>query len=207
MLIDELPRTVSIGGREVAVNYGFRALMLIELCTFDSELSEEQRTLNALNLFYFNEIPEDREAAVERLLWFYRCGENTRAEKKTGKAPATKARRCYDFEQDQKYIYAAFMSQYHIDLQDTPSNELHWWKFKAMFESLDKDCKLSEIMGYRLADLKNFKGKQKEFYRKMKALYALRDEAAADNKLALAERDRLMKEYVKRRFEGVCHEG
>lgn len=204
MLIDELPRSVIIDGAEHAVNYGFRALMLIELCTFDEELSEEQRTLNALNLFYFNEIPENREAAVERLLWFYRGGETTRAEKKSKGAPA-KVRRCYDFEQDQKYIYAAFMSQYHIDLQDISSNELHWWKFKAMFECLDKDCKLSEIMGYRLADLKNFKGKQKEFYRKMKALYALKDEAAADNRLALAERDRMMKEYVKRRFEGVCN--
>ena len=38
---------------------------------------------------------------------------------------------------DDDYIYSAFLSQYNIDLQDI--KHLHWWKFKAMFKSLNED--------------------------------------------------------------------
>lgn len=49
----------------------------------------------------------------------------------------------YDYDIDSDYIYAAFMQQYGIDLLDT---DLHWHKFKALFDSITEPCKLATII-------------------------------------------------------------
>ena len=73
---------------------------------------------------------------------------------------------------DDDYIYAAFMDQYNIDLQDI--EYLHWWKFKAMFKSLKEDNEIVKIMGYRSMDLSKIKDKEeKAYYKKMQELYKL----------------------------------
>ena len=80
--------------------------------------------------------------------------------------------RVYSFEYDDDYIYAAFMTQYGIDLQDI--EYMHWWKFRAMFNSLTNQNEFVKIMEYRSIDLKDDMPKeQKSFYRKMKRIHAL----------------------------------
>ncbi|MCM6766447.1 Gp15 family bacteriophage protein, partial [Weissella paramesenteroides] len=41
----------------------------------------------------------------------------------------------YDFEQDAAAIYASFMSDYHIDLNNE-IDRMHWDTFKALFDNL-----------------------------------------------------------------------
>lgn len=53
----------------------------------------------------------------------------------------------FDYRIDGAYIYAAFMSQYGIDLVDV--EELHWYKFLALFKGLKDDEIICKIMGYR----------------------------------------------------------
>lgn len=78
----------------------------------------------------------------------------------------------YSFEYDDDYIYAAFMTQYGIDLNSI--EYMHWWKFRSMFNSLTNQCEFVKIMEYRSIDLKdNMPKEQKAFYRKMKRIYAL----------------------------------
>ena len=78
----------------------------------------------------------------------------------------------YSFAYDDEYIYAAFLDQYGVDLQDVPS--LHWWKFKAMFQGLKSDNRIVEIMGYRSMEISPQMSKeQKQFYRKMKKQFAI----------------------------------
>lgn len=52
-----------------------------------------------------------------------------------------------DYQIDADYIYAAFMSQYGIDLMDI--EELHWHKFLALFKGLKDDEMICKIMSYR----------------------------------------------------------
>ena len=64
------------------------------------------------------------------------------------------------------------MDQYRIDLQDI--EDLHWWKFKAMFKSLKEDNEIVKIMGYRSVDLSKIKDKEeKAYYRNMKELHKI----------------------------------
>ena len=52
--------------------------------------------------------------------------------------------------------------------------DLHWWKFKAMFQGLKSDNRIVEIMGYRAMEIPSkMSREQKEFYRKMKKQYAI----------------------------------
>lgn len=175
MLLDELPETVEIGGNECPINTDFRYSVLFEMMMQDEDVPKKEKTIKALELYYPILPPMKHvDEAVDKLLWFYRAGKK---EKKTGRDAETddfedRIQRVYSFEHDNAYIYSAFLSQYGIDLQDIPY--LHWWKFKALFIALDDDCKISKIMEYRSVTITNDMTKrQKEFYRKMKEVYAL----------------------------------
>lgn len=204
ILIDELPESLIIQGKRHQVNWGFRTFILIEICIFDTKLSDDERISNALVLFYGNNVPEDLNQAFEKMMWFYRGGKDLKKEK--GKGGAAGPKRCYCFEQDAPFIYSAFRTQYNLDLQDLKSTDIHWWKFKAMFESLNEDLKMSKIMSYRVISVSGMEKEQKKFYNEMKKLYALDVDINADTKLALAKRDADMQKYIKRRMKEVTSE-
>lgn len=203
LLLDPLPECVEIDGAGHAVNWGYRAMVLIEICMFDGERDEEQRTLDALNIFYNQDVPPNLPEALERLMWFYRCGKLERREEKEKQkrgAPVRQESRCYCFDQDAPYIYAAFLTQYGMDLNSTRNLELHWWKFHAMFEALGEELKISRIMHYRAAPLSGQTKENRRFLNEMKKLYALEDPGqTVDGRLKLAKRNAAMKAYVERR--------
>ena len=50
---------------------------------------------------------------------------------------------------------------------------LHWWKFRAMFNSLNEDTQFVKIMEYRAVELDKVPKEKRAFYKRMKMLYAL----------------------------------
>ena len=179
ILIDLLPSSVKIDGTEYEINSDFRTSVLFSLLMEDDNLSEEEKVLQALNLYY-PVVPNNLEEAIEQIKWFYSCGklDNPIGNKKV----RASSKKVFDFEVDANYIYSAFMSQYNIDLQDI--EELHWWKFKALLEGLKEDNKLSKIIEYRSVDLSKIKDKeQRKFYKDMQKQYSLNKESKEDLKL------------------------
>ena len=179
ILIDLLPSSVKIDSTEYEINSDFRTSVLFSLLMEDDNLSEEEKVLQALNLYY-PAIPNNSEKAIEKIKWFYSCG---KLDKPIGNKKArASSKKVFDFEVDANYIYSAFMSQYNIDLQDI--EELHWWKFKALLEGLKEDNKLSKIIEYRSVDLSKIKDKeQRKFYKDMQKQYSLKKENEEDLKL------------------------
>lgn len=189
ILLDPLPETVTIGGTDWPIETDFRTSILFELLIQDDTLADEEIIANALNL-YFGSIPPNIVEAAEQIIWFYSCGkpskkkklyrvekpaeqdDDTEDEDEGPLADADSGERVYSFEHDAPYIYAAFMEQYGIDLVDIPY--LHWWKFRALFQSLNDNTHFSKIMGYRGMEITDKMSKeQKRYYRKMKKLYEL----------------------------------
>lgn len=169
ILIDLLPTIVNINNVEYEINSDFRTSILFELLMQDNSIREEDKISMALQLYY-PDIPNDIKEAIEQMLWFYRCGKDITSSKGNGKGKSVT--QIYSFEHDDDYIYAAFMDQYNIDLQDI--EYLHWWKFKAMFKSLKEDNEIVKIMGYRSMNLSKIKDKEeKAYYKKMQELYKL----------------------------------
>lgn len=165
LLIDKLPETVEIDGLQYPIHTDFRISILFEQLLADTELTEPEKLVQALQLYY-PLLPANIPTAIDQMLWFYRCGkEQKAAEDEKPSAPV------FDYDIDDQYIYAAYLDQYGIDLQDA---KLHWWKFKALFAGLKEDNKFCKIMSYRAMDIPSDMPKaQKEFYKKMKKLYAL----------------------------------
>ena len=169
LLVDLLPTTVDIEGIEYEINSDFRTSILFELLMQDVEIEDEEKIIQALQLYY-KKCPKNIDEAINKMLWFYSCGkENTlKADSKTGSS----SEKIYDFDYDDEYIYSAFLDQYGIDLNEI--EYLHWWKFKAMFKALKEDNEIVKIMGYRSIDLSKVEDKkQKEFYKKMKKTYEI----------------------------------
>lgn len=168
LLIDLLPTSVTIDGEEFEVNSDFRTLILFELLMLDDQDSKE-KIIKSLELFYYK-CPHNIEEAINKMLWFYRCGKEEAESKSTGENGISN--RIYSFENDDSYIYSAFFTQYGIDLQDI--EYLHWWKFKALFKSLTDENEFVKIMGYRSMDISKIKDKdQKAYYQKMKKIHQL----------------------------------
>lgn len=179
ILIDLLPSSVKIDGTEYEINSDFRTSVLFSLLMEDDSLNEEEKVLQALNLYY-PVVPDNSEEAIEQIKWFYSCG---KLDNPIGNRKArASSKKVFDFEVDANYIYSAFMSQYRIDLQDI--GQLHWWKFKALLEGLKEDNKLSKIIEYRSVDLSKIKDKeQRKFYKDMQKQYSLNKESKEDLKL------------------------
>lgn len=173
ILIDILPDEVKIGNKMYKINSDFRTSILFELLMYDDSIADEFKYIQALELYYTSMPPEKYfEEAIYKILWFYGCGKEDNTENKNTGKSSTKMEIVYSYEYDDSYIYSAFLSQYGVDLQDI--NDLHWWKFKAMFESLKEDNKICEIMKYRAIDLSTIKDKEERaFYKNMKELYKL----------------------------------
>lgn len=170
ILIDPVPSKLNIGGTDYALNTDFRIWIMFEQLLTDSKLSDDDKNRAAFQLVFCDKPPFCNEA-VNKIIWFYSCGKEYQDEKGLS-GNYSHYERIYDYDFDDDYIYAAFLQQYNIDLQTIKN--LHWWQFKAMLKGLTDNCKFVEIMGYRAVEIKGDMPKaQKEFYRKMKKIYAL----------------------------------
>lgn len=189
-----LPESVLIDGKKYPINCDFRIGMQFERI-LKGDGSDDAKLLKLLSMYY-PKIPPNLNAAIDRMLWFYRCGEEEEKEEKprqryqrrTSKEPA------YSFAQDAPYIYAAFKEQYGIDLTES---DMHWWKFVALFESLSEDTKMSKIMYYRKASTSGMPKERRAFINEMKKLYQIK--ASSKKKMTLEERNQKWREYVKAR--------
>lgn len=171
ILIDFLPKTVFIDDFEYKINSNFRESILFELMMQDKSFTDEEKIYQALSIYY-PEIPGNLDGAIKEMLSFYKCGKEEEYENTDSNASKSSSTKIYDFDYDADYIYSAFLSQYNIDLQDI--EYLHWWKFKAMFNGLNSDNKIVEIMGYRSIKLNTIKDdEQRKHYRKLQRLYRL----------------------------------
>ena len=197
--MDKPPEQVEVDGKLYKINPDFRTSIQFEILMQKKELTEKQKEFaNELCLLdkemdretaellakykdglelYYPEIPNDINEAINAMLWFYECGKENIDKKKSKKSGSEK--KIYDYNYDADYIYAAFFEQYHIDLAE---QELHWWKFSALFSALSEDCMISKIITYRVIDTKGMEKEQKAFYNRMKRLYQLPEDISEEER-------------------------
>lgn len=167
LLIDRVPKEVDIDGELIPIESNFRTSILFELMLLDPEIPEPIKMVQGLGLYYPT-IPQNTQAAVERMVWFYRGGQQEEDRPGKGKPRAS----IYSFDYDDEMIYSAFRAQYGIDLQDI--EYLHWWQFKALFHGLTEEHEIVKAMGYRATDITTDMSKeQKKHLNEMKELYKL----------------------------------
>ncbi|MBQ4086995.1 MAG: bacteriophage Gp15 family protein [Clostridia bacterium] len=171
LFTEKFPNVISVDGAEIPINTDFRVWVQVEQVFSASAHMSVETILSLYRLVFPKDtvIPENVGKTLEQLLWFYGC--ETRAKK--GGARSSSKNRIVSFLEDSALIYAAFLSQYHIDLTET---DMHWWKFRALFDGLWSNHRISEVMGYRGEDLSKIKDKERrKFYKDMQERYKLPD--------------------------------
>lgn len=86
------------------------------------------------------------EEHLNKMFWFFTCGREKEKKKFPRKAAGINSNKPFDFKEDAELIYAGFIQQYGIDLQEI---DMHWWKFMILLENLGAETRLSKVMEYR----------------------------------------------------------
>lgn len=168
ILLDTLPKMITIDETKMKIQSDYRIGIRFELLMSDVNKSPSEKLIEALMLYY-PVIPANLQLAMDKIMWFYNCGNMTTKNKK-GKNVSTGP--LFSYVQDQHYIYTAFMTYYHINLNTI--KYLHWWEFQSLFQNLPDDAKLKKIMMYRSIHLDaNMSSEQRKFYADMKSIYKL----------------------------------
>lgn len=181
LLVDDLKQIIK-SRIKIDFNTDFRICIMFELLMQDNTIQQEAKINQALTLFYPSRAQiKDINKAINDILWFYACGKKEEINTKESEGNNTK--QIYSYEFDDEYIYSAFMEQYKIDLNSI--EYLHWWKFKALFNSLNENTHFAKIMGYRAMNISKIKDKEmKSYYKKMQKLYSLPDMRTPEEKEA-----------------------
>lgn len=175
LLIDGAPKEIYIGSFKYKINYDFRYGLLFEELMNDKNISDSEKLSVAIRLYLDNQYIEDYPEAIAQVFNFYLCGEKPDKEiKPNNKGPI------FSYEEDAGLIFAAFKEVYNIDLVE---EKIHWWKFKALFDALPETCQFRKVIGYRVIEIKpDMLPSEKQFYREMKKLYALKDTRTQEEK-------------------------
>ena len=187
------PKIIIIDGVISPVDPDFRIM-----CEYSEAVSRNDSSglTDIASRFFFAGLPEGvtEKAAAMAMTDFYAAG---LAPSGGGKSSAMEnPEPSFDFEEDEAYFFAAFLSEYGIDLNTV---KLHWFDFCALFRGLPDECKLKRIIGIRAEELGDIKsGAEKARVRKLKGVFALKKNRPKRFKNA-AERDAAMKaEYAAR---------
>ena len=144
-----LPKSVTLDGSEFAIRYDYRVILEIFEAINDYELTEEERALAVLQIFYidFDELTDYSKALTE----CFRFINGGRMEQTGGK----KQPKLVDWEQDFSYIVAPVNHILSTDVRgiqydkDNNTGGLHWWTFLSAYLEITGDCLFAQIVSIR----------------------------------------------------------
>lgn len=126
ILLDPLPHDWN----GYPIDTDFQTGIQISQCLDDKELSTREKMFTALGLLFPDENNRPPlEEAQEALNWYMTAFNHDKHVKKNS------SKKLMDFDVDQWRIYAAFLRQYHIDLNTTP---MHWFVFMGLLSNLEE---------------------------------------------------------------------
>ena len=155
-LYDALPDTVTVDGKAYRIYTDYRDWLRFYDMQEDDGLSKREKLLLMLE-WYIDKPPLScLEEALEALIGFA-----TRSEEQPEQRQEHSGRKTTDrvlsWQYDAAYVYAAFLSVYHMDLQQV--GQMHWHLFLGLFDALPDETPIKQRMGYRSVNLAEIKNK------------------------------------------------
>ena len=140
ILIDNLPDFITVRSRKYKINTSHKVWIAFEEIITKEDLTLSDKYIKIISLCLKDKVlPPSLEETVKELFNFYVISPSS--------TPAGKeTKKLLDFSHDSDLIYSAFLSQYSIDLTETP---VHWWKFISLFKGLTSDNRICEVMHLR----------------------------------------------------------
>lgn len=159
-MFNRLPYFVILQGQKYKINVDFRNMISFEKKIEDKNVDISKKVQYGLQHFYpyfynienYQKLIKNKELykeACNKLIWFYKCGrENYHKTIKKGKKGKANIQ-IYSYDFDDEYIWGAFHELHGIDLS---IDKVHWWKFKAILNSLPENTQFNKIKSYRAYD-------------------------------------------------------
>lgn len=169
-LLTPLPQHIEVKGKQLKINTGFKAWFgfakAIKRAKTDADIINALEPV-FLDKFDLSEIDDIIKACFD----FFVNAKSFINPDTDGEASKEIA---YDLELDSNYIFSAFMEQYGIDLTE---NDIHYYKFVALFDSLSDDTLFKRIVSIRTKDISKEDSKLQASYRKLKQLFEINENA------------------------------
>lgn len=183
VLLDGLP--IQYEGHRI--NTDFRIGVQMSQAVEDPELNQTEKIAICVDLLFGGEdsgpLPDPKTAAAG-VQWFLTGWVTDRPGKEKTTTPIM------DFDVDQWRIYAAFRSQYHIDLNTA---DLHFWVFMALLSTLN-ECAYTRVLDIRTRKPhKKASAEEKKMLAELKKRFALETKESAEER---AERERIAREFL-----------
>lgn len=167
-LDEKLANEVNFKSKTYSLNLCFDNVLLAFRALKDKEMTITDRLETYLNLLVNDDLP-----SVADWMAFYDAIQNVLTVEQTtavkydlnGDPIPTSNKSSepdFDFDFDARYLFAAFMQAYKIDLIEA-QGKLHWIKFVALLNALPEDTMFRQIRQIRSTDLSKIKDKD---YRK-----------------------------------------
>lgn len=150
----EYPEFAEIDGELYKINTDYKYALECFKIIDNASISDMERAIAVVSVLFGREnekgdivgIPENLEKALEKATIFLSCGKENKNIKETKKD--------MDFEYDKEFIYASFISDYNIDLEN---KEMHFWKFCSLISGLTEDSILNRVRDLRNTNLSDYK--------------------------------------------------
>ena len=155
------PEYTEVDGKQYKINTDFRVAIECNRIAEDETIGDFERSLAIIYTLFGEEginTPEHYEKLLEMAKKYLLCGKEYNVD--TNEKPDM------DFIEDYSYITTSFMSDYHIDLDNT---SMHWWKFMDLMNGLSNselgDCcilnRIRNLRNFNTRDIKDTKERQK----------------------------------------------
>lgn len=175
------PEYAEVKGKKYKINTDYRVALRCFEVIEDTSISDQERAL-AVVFLLFGEVPMEDMGEFLRIAGDYlRCGEK--------EASQASQERDMDFNADEKYIVASFMSDYRIDLS---SMDMHFWQYIQLIQGFTENAIMSrvrDIRNYDMNELKDPKARAK--MAKAKTAVALPNKFSKDEQKAIEEFEKL----------------
>lgn len=187
----DYPKYIQIEDRKYAINTDFRVAIECDRIGRDNSIGDTERALAIIYLLFGEEVLDNEHDYVKLLELaqnYLSCGKEIE--------DATNEKPDMDFIQDMGYIEASFMSDFHIDLENT---QMHWWKFMKLMNGLSNSelgncCVLNNIRNLRNFDVSKIKDDKE----RQKIAKAQRDVALKKEEIVISdEEQKAMDEFNK----------
>lgn len=183
-LTNGLEHSIVIGNRIVEVDFAFDVVLKWYELLEDDSINDIEKTLIGFKMFIGETDKYDEQQVVEAMqsisdylsqsAYGNFDDEETEPDFEVEPEPPTKY---YSYTKDAEAIYASFLYDYNIDLVDV-QGEMHWDKFKALFNNLSEDSPFQRIVKIRQTDPNEYKDDPKAMQSIIEAqeFYRLEDE-------------------------------
>jgi hypothetical protein len=155
MIDYELPTSVVVGTQKLEIRSDFRPILDICVCMQDESLTDFEKSIAALKIFYTARLLPDESEALEKCARFVSGPNSMDSPKVCGNDS-----KLVDWEQDFPLLIAPINKVAGVDIRSLPY--LHWWTFLAYFQEIG-ECLFSQIVAIRR---KRARGKKLEDYEK-----------------------------------------